>query len=414
MAIIRPFKAIRPSKDKVHLVVTRSVDMYSKEVMDIRMKTNPYSFLHVLLPDYFSDNKTKPNSPERFNAVKNAFDEFLKEEILVQDNNKNYYVYRQKSNFGTITGLIGLASCEDYQNGIIRKHEDTLTARETVLKDYLKVVDVNAEPVCFTYPDHHDVDNIIHAVCLSEPIFDFTTVDRNRHSLWRISDDTLIDRITSDFEKIPHYYIADGHHRSAASNLLAEEMKANNPNHTGNENYNYFMGVFFSQSQLQIFEYNRIIEGLDHVSLDHLFSSLDDKFQVSELSEACKPNKLHDIHLYVKDKWYKLHPKTSLYEENKPSSQLDSNILSKHILEPIFGITDLKNDKRASFLPGTIGLDELMDKVNSKNHALAFVLHPVTKEQLVAVSDANESMPPKSTWIEPKMRSGMTIYNLGL
>ena len=412
MAIIKPFKAVRPSKDKVHLVVTRSVDMYKKDVMDIRMKTNPFSFLHVLLPDYFEENKTKANTPERFKAVRNAFDEFLKEEILVQDRDECFYVYRQKSTHGTITGLIALSSCEDYRNGTIKKHEDTITSRERILKDYLDTVKVNAEPVCFTYPDHHDVDNIIHAVCINDPLFDFSTVDRNRHSLWRISDKTLIERITKDFDKIPHYYIADGHHRSAASNLYSELSKDNNPNHTGEEAYNFFMGVFFSESQLRIFEFNRLINDLNGHSNESLLTEIKKTFDVSPLIEASKPKELHHIHMYLQGEWFLIKANSNLYIENNPVSQLDSEILSKYILDPILGIKDLKNDKRVSFKPGTHDISELVESVDKGIAQIAFVLHPVTKDQLKDVSDAHQTMPPKSTWIEPKMRSGMTIYHL--
>jgi uncharacterized protein (DUF1015 family) len=415
MAKVRPFKAYRPAKDKVHMVVTRSIDAYSKEVMNTRMRTNPYSFLHVLKPDFNSEVKFQANSIEKHIEIKSRFIDFFKEEILIKDHQVGYYIYRQKSIHGTSTGIIGLASCEDYKNGVIKRHEETISHREELLKDYLKVCDIHAEPVCFTYQNQSSLDEIIEQICTQDlPVYDFSTVDKNRHSLWLIDEPAIISEINTIFSKVDHYYIADGHHRSAASTLFSEEERIKNNKHTGEENYNFFMGVFFSETQLKIFEFNRIIKGYNGLSLNEIILQLRETFTISLVDkEVYQPKSLHEISMYVNKTWYSLVVKKDSFDTTKFNTQLDTSILSNNILKPIFNIHNLKNDKRVEFIPGIKGPEELINIVDSDSEKIAFGLFPISMDQLKSVSDANEIMPPKSTWIEPKMRSGMTIFEVG-
>ena len=413
MALVKPFKAIRPSVDKVHLVASRSIDAYPTEELKNKLRAEPYSFLHIINPDHSDRIPTLPGSIERLQKVKNKFAEFITNKIFIKDTSPAFYIYRQIKENVTYTGIIGCAAVDDYYNGIIKKHEQTLTEREEKLKDYLDICDFNAEPVLFCYPSDTIIDNITDSVIQTAPLYDFVTNDAVKHRLWKIDNPAILKEIENRFDKIRSIYIADGHHRSASSALLGKERKQNNPGHTGNEPYNFYLGIFFPETQLRIFDFNRVIADTKGLSAEELINKISDSFNVEEKKDLLyKPNCLHNFSMYLDKKWYSLTAKQEICTNNDPVEILDAQLLSKYILAPILNITDLRTDKRIKFVPGIKGAEELKNKVDSGKYKVAFGLFPVTMQQLKKVADAEKIMPPKSTWVEPKMRSGLTIYSL--
>jgi len=412
MATVIPFKGIRPVKDKVHLVASRSVDGYNSADLHEKLASNPYTFLHIINPDFSDGIKTKPNSPERLQKVKAKYLKFLNEKIFVRDDSPSYYVYQQIKDDQTYTGIIGCSSIDDYFNGVIKIHEQTLTEREEKLKEYLEVCDFNAEPVLFSYPDNKTINEVIAEIILSEPIYNFTTTDKVTHKLWVVSDSEKTEIIAKQFSQIKSIYIADGHHRSASSALLGKSRREKNKNHTGKEPYNFYLGVFFPESQLKIYDFNRIVKDLNGLSENDFLKKISEDFIIEEKGETYKPDKLHNFSMYLGKKWYSLTAKKETYNDNDPLESLDAELLTKKILSPVLNIRDLKTDKRISFVSGIKGMEELKRKVDSGEYKVAFGLYPVSMQQLKNIADTNNIMPPKSTWIEPKMRSGLVIYSL--
>ena len=413
MAKIIPFKGIRPAKDKVHLVASRSLDGYKIGDLKDKLEGNPYTFLHIVHPDYNDPNKTKPGSAERLQKTKRKYLEFINEGILEQDNQAAYYIYQQIKEDNTYTGIIGCSSIDDYLNGVIKIHEQTLTEREQKLKEYLEVCDFNAEPVLFSYPNDKVIDTITQRTIANDATFDFTTTDRVRHKLWVLNDTKQVKEIEDRFAKIPAIYIADGHHRSASSSLLGKSRKEKNKKHTGNEAYNFYLGVFFPEDQLKIYDFNRVVKDLNGLSTVDFIKKLSEKFEVQEKGkEIYKASSLHNFSLYVDGKWYSLSAKKNTIDNNSPVGSLDASILTEQILSPILNIHDLKTDKRIAFVSGIRGMQELQAQVDSGKMKAAFGLFPVAMSQLKLIADTNNIMPPKSTWVEPKMRSGLVIYSL--
>lgn len=413
MAIVKPFKGIRPSKDKVHLVASRSVDTYKPSELNAKLAENPYSFLHIIKPKFIQEQKVNANSPEYLKKIKANYDRFIKEGIFENDNEQSFYVYRQEKDGNTYTGIIGCASIDDYFNGVIKIHEQTLTKKEEKLRDYLEVCDFNAEPVCLTYPADAVIDQTVDSIIKGEPVFDFTTTDRVRHKLWKVDDEQRVKFISDRFKKIPAVYIADGHHRSASSALLGKKKREQKPDYTGDEPFNYFMAIFFPEHQLKIFDFNRVVKDLNGLREPEFIGKLEEKFVVEEKGpEPYKPQQLHNLSMYLEGRWYSLTAKPGTYIKNDPVESLDVSILSKHVLGPVLGIYDLKTDKRIGFVPGVKGMEELKAQVDSGKAKVAFGLYPVTMDQLKAISDTGNIMPPKSTWVEPKLRSGLVVFGL--
>lgn len=413
MAKVIPFKAIRPVGDKVHLVASRSVDGYNSSDLRDKLAGNPFTFLHVINPDFEDGNRTKPGSPERLKKVKKRFKSFVNEGVLNQDQIPCYYLYRQIKDGNEFLGIIACSSIDDYMKGIIKIHEQTITQREEKLKEYLEVCEFNAEPVLFCYPNDAVIDDISFGYTKQRGDYDFSTTDRVRHTLWIIQDEKQVSEIKERFEKIPFIYIADGHHRSASSTLLGKERRANNHHYTGSEAYNYYLGVFFPESQLKIYDYNRAVKDLNNLSLIELLEKLNAHFTVTKINlPDFKPNQKHEISMYVDNTWYSLKVKDNCYNPNHPIDSLDAAILTKYILSPILDIHDLKTDKRIGFIPGIKGSKELKKQVDEGKFKIAFGLYPVTMDHLKWIADTNNIMPPKSTWVEPKMRSGLVIYSL--
>jgi uncharacterized protein (DUF1015 family) len=412
MAQVIPFKAIRPVADKVHLVASRSVDGYNATDLKDKLAGNPFTFLHVINPDYDDGIKTKPGSKERLNKVKNKFKAFVNEKVFFKDNDLSYYIYRQIKEDNTYTGIIACTSIDDYFNGVIKIHEQTLTQREEKLKEYLEVCEFNAEPVLFCYPNDKEIDKLTADVIKTRADYDFTTTDRVRHTLWVVNDKPSVDLLKVRFSKIPSIYIADGHHRSASSALLGKSKREKLKNHSGKESFNFYLGVFFPETQLKIYDYNRVVKDLNNLTPDQLLAKLKERFTVKKENEQdFKPRQKHEISMYMNKTWYSLKVNEGLYNPKDPVGSLDAAILTEQLLSPIFDIHDLKTDKRIGFIPGIKGSKELKKQVDEGKFAVAFGLYPVTMDHLKWIADTNNIMPPKSTWVEPKMRSGLVVYS---
>lgn len=415
MANIIPFKGIRPANDKVHLVASRSVDNYSTAQLNEKLLNNPYTFLHIINPDFNEEEKTKPGSEERLKKIKSKYLNFIQEDILKCDEQVGYYIYQQTKEATTFTGIIGCTSIDDYFDGIIKIHEQTLTERENKLKHYLEVCDYNAEPVLFCYPDDKIINELTEKSMQIAPANDFTTSDKVRHKLWVVTEQPLIKQIQERFLKIPAVYIADGHHRSASSALLGKSRRMENPQYNSKEPFNYYLGIFFPETQLKIFDFNRVVKDLNGLSTEEFIKKLSEKFIIIEKVDEAKcigPSKKHNFTMYLDNKWYALEAKKEIVNNKDPVGSLDAYILTENILASILNIKDLKTDKRISFVSGIKGMEELKKQVDSGKYKVAFGLFPVEMEQLKHIADTNNMMPPKTTWIEPKMRSGLVIYSL--
>ncbi len=413
MAKVIPFRAIRPQHDKVHLVASRSVDGYNTSELRDKLAGNPYSFLHVINPDFEDGIKTKPGSRERLQKVKKHFKKFVREKIFLRDESPCYYLYRQVKEQDEFIGIIACTSIDDYMNGVIRVHEQTLTQREEKLKDYLDVCEFNAEPVLFCYPNDEVIDTLSDEISHTRPDYDFSTTDKVRHTVWVIDSRKTVKQIAERFNGIPHIYIADGHHRSASSALLGRLRRTTRKSYTGEEAFNYYLGVFFPENHLKIYDYNRIVKDLNGLSVEQLLGHLKARFIVTKVEELdFKPRRKHELSMYINNSWYSLQVKEGIYNPDDPIGSLDADILTKYILSPILDIHDLKTDKRIGFVPGVKGSIALKRQVDEGKAAVSFGLYPVTMEHLKWIADTNNIMPPKSTWVEPKMRSGLLIYSL--
>lgn len=413
MAIVVPFKGIRPAGDKVHLVASRSVDSYSNAAINSKLAENPYSFMHVVRPEFGQAVKTK-SGPELYKKVKRKFEQFRESKILVQESAPAFYIYRQEKEGNAHTGIIGCSSVHDYFNDVIKIHEQTLTEREQKLREYLEICDFNAEPVCMIYPDNDVITELTDKYVSSiNPLYHFTTTDKVTHTLWIVNSQADIETVKNAFSAMPAIYIADGHHRSASSALLAREKKEKMGElYTGIEPFNYFMCVYFPESQINIYGFNRAIKGGRNVSSEELLSYISKNFEV----EKCKSKSFtiqspRTFCMYLKDEWYLLKFKKEILSKID-YSQLDAQLLTDMLLAPVFNISDLKTDKRVSFVSGVNGTEALERLVHSGKADVAFQLYPVSVEQLKKIADSHGSMPPKTTWIEPKMRSGLVVYSL--
>lgn len=411
MASVLPFNAWRPSADKVHLVATRSVDRYKKNELNSKLAENPFTFFHVIKPDFNNTVKFKNGSTEHLQAVKIKFEEFCKKNLFKKDVLPAYYLYEQIQHNHSYTGIIGLSSIDDYENGVIKKHENTIADRENKLKNYLEVCNFNAEPVCMSYPKNENISKIINESKKQTPEYDFTTTDTLRHKLWIINDENLVSQIQNYFSKMPAIYIADGHHRSASSALLAKQKRESNKNHTGKENYNYYMSIFFQENELQIFEFNRLVKDLNNLSSKEFLEYLKNDFIVTETQQN-KPSQAFEMTMYLNKRWYKIKAKEKIIAKNDVVNSLDAAILTNYILDPILNIKDQRTDKRIQFVSGIKPIKELTSQIDSGKWQVAFVLYPATMQQVKDIANANGIMPPKTTWVEPKLRSGLTVFKI--
>ena len=412
MATIVPFKAIRPTRDKAYLASSLPAYTYKRHILEVKLETNPYTFLHVINPEYKAEEKTLPNSVERFQHVKEKFDEFSDKGVFIQDKEENFYIYRQKTPTNIYLGIIAGIAVDDYLNGKIKIHEQTLTQREETFKTYLDVCQFNAEPVLLTYADNSTVDSVVDKYINTRSDVEFCTTHQIKHDLWLVNESNDVKTLVEAFGNIDNIYIADGHHRSASSVLYAKSKRDTNDSYDPEAKFNYFLSYLIPESKLNIIEFNRAVKSLNGLSSDEFLQAIGTSFKIEEKDTDYTPIKRHNFSMYFNKKWYSLTAKKGSYDENDIVGNLDARILTNNVLSPILGIKDLKTDNRIDFIEGTKGNEGLSSLVDNEEAVVAFGLYPVAIDQLKAVADANDIMPPKSTWIEPKMRSGLTIYDL--
>lgn len=409
MTRIAPFKAVRPVRDKVHLVATRPYYSYKKNVLKAKLEDNPYTFLRIINPEFNSEKQTKPNSRERFELVKEKYAEFIHEGILIQDEEAHLYIYRQTKNGHAFTGVVAGASVAEYDHDKIKKHEATLTSREAMFTNYLDVIGYNAEPVLLSYPHNTDIERLLASYTAARAEYEFTTSDRIKHEVWVLNQNETIE-IQKAFEQLDAVYIADGHHRSASSAGLKHKRRKENETYFPNEDF--FLAFFIDEERLKILEFNRMVTTLNGTSEGEFLTSMNKSFVVEPLNQAEKPKAEHTLSMCLSRKWYKLTCKPEIINHKHPVECLDAEILTRHVLTPLLGINDLKTDERIEFVSGAESLQSIEEKIKKGKFTVAFVLFPISMEQVKRVADHQLIMPPKSTWVEPKLRSGLTIYNI--
>ncbi|MFI3296884.1 MAG: DUF1015 domain-containing protein [bacterium] len=413
MAVIKPFKGVRPPKELVEQVASRPYDVLNSLEAREEAEGNEKSLYHIIKPEIDFPIGTDEHGEEVYQKAVENFNAFQQNGWLVEDSKENYYVYAQTMNGKTQYGLCVGAYVNDYMEGNIKKHELTRRDKEEDRMKHVRINNANIEPVFFAYPHVDEIDQIVARTIANKPEYDFVAPDGFGHHFWVIDDEATINRITELFAEIPSLYIADGHHRSAAAALVGDEKRKNNPNHNGDEEYNYFLAVCFPDNQLNIIDYNRVVKDLNGLSVEELLAAVAKNFDVAEMgAEIYTPNKLHNFSLYVDGKWYSLTAKEGTYNDNDPIGVLDVTISSNLILDEILGLKDLRSDKRVDFVGGIRGLGELQQRVDSGEMALALALYPVTMQQIIDIADTGNIMPPKTTWFEPKLRSGLVIHKL--
>ena len=414
MAVIKPFKGIRPPKALVEQVASRPYDVLNSAEARAEAGDNEKSLYHIIKPEINFPEGTDEHDPCVYESAAEHFQMFQDKGWLVQDEKENYYVYAQTMNGKTQYGLVVGAYVPDYMNGIIKKHELTRRDKEGDRMKHVRVNSANVEPGFFAYPDNAELDAIVAKYTAGQPEYDFIAPgDGFGHTLWIIDQQEDIDAITKAFAAMPALYIADGHHRSAAAALVGAEKAQQNPNHKGDEEYNYFMAVCFPANQLTIIDYNRVVNDLNGLTPEEFLAAVSKNFVVEEKgTEIYKPNALHNFSLYLDGKWYSLTAKEGTYDDNDPIGVLDVTISSNLILDEILGIKDLRSDKRIDFVGGIRGLGELKKRVDSGEMKVALALYPVSMKQLMDIADTGNIMPPKTTWFEPKLRSGLIIHKL--
>lgn len=405
MAKIIPFKAVRPTRDKVSLVTSRSYDEYSPAELASQLDFNPFSFLHVLNPAYV--NQQKIGLEKRFKLVAQKYNDFKEEVVLIKEENPVFFIYEIQTKNQTFTGIIAGTSIEDYQNNVIKRHEDTLQYRVELFKDYLHRTGFNTEPVLITYPDNPELTTWISNKKQTDSLYEFSTTKREKHILWKIEDENEIAWLQEKFVEIGDLYIADGHHRSASAELLYQEDKI-----SGNENLNYFMSFLIAESNVKIYEYNRIIRDLNGHSKEEFLDKLSESFWLkNKEQELWKPTKKFEFGMYLDGEFYSLtlkdeHSFTSVLE------RLDAQILYEKVLHPILGIEDLRNDERIDYIPGKQSIITIKEVVDEGEFEIGFMLFPTDIAEIKELADNNLIMPPKSTYIDPKFRSGLVVYEI--
>lgn len=414
MATIKPFKGIRPPKNLVEKVESRPYDVLDSEEARAEAAGNEMSLYHIIKPEIDFEEGTSEYDPRVYDKAAENFKMFQEKGWLTQDAQDCYYIYAQTMNGKTQYGLVVGAFVEDYLNGVIKKHELTRRDKEEDRMKHVRVCDANIEPVFFAYPDNDVLNELIARYVATEPAYDFIApIDGFGHKLWVISAEKDIDTVTKQFAEMPALYIADGHHRSAAAALVGAEKAKQNPNHRGDEEYNYFMAVCFPASQLTVLDYNRVVKDLNGMTSEQFLEALTKNFVVENKgSEIYKPAKLHEFSLYLDGIWYALTAKQGTYDDTDPIGVLDVDISSRLIIDELLGIKDLRSDKRIDFVGGLRGLAELKRRVDSGEMRMALALYPVSMKQIMDIADSGNIMPPKATWFEPKLRSGLVIHKL--
>ena len=413
MAKVKPFRGVRPPKEYVEKVASKPYDVLSSEEARAEAGDNEMCLYHIIKPEIDFEPGTGEHEPKVYDKAVENFKKFQDKGWLVQDDKECYYIYAQTMDGRTQYGFVVGASVEDYLTGRIKKHELTRREKEADRMHHIEINNANIEPVFLAFPDNSTLEDIIDRTAQTTPEYDFVSEDGIGHTLWVIKDKETIDTITREFGEIPYLYIADGHHRTAAAAHVGEEKAKADPNHNGTEEYNYLLAVCFPQSHLKVMDYNRVVVDLNGNTEEQFLEKLGEKFIVEEKgTEIYKPAKLHNFSLYLGGKWYSLTAKEGTYDDNDPIGVLDVTISSDYILRDILGITDLRTDKRIDFVGGIRGLGELKRRVDSGEMKMALALYPVTMKQIIDIADSGKIMPPKATWFEPKLRSGLIIHKL--
>lgn len=413
MAKVKPFRGLRPPKQFVEQVASKPYDVLSSEEARAEAEGNEKSLYHIIKPEIDFEPGTGEHEQKVYDKAVENFQKFQREGWLVQDEKEQYYLYAQTMDGRTQYGLVVGASVDDYLTGKIKKHELTRKEKEVDRMHHIEINNANIEPVFLSFPTNEVLERVIAQTAKTQPEYDFVSEDGICHTLWCISDDAVINEITEAFAKIPYLYIADGHHRTAAAAHVGEEKAKADPNHTGKEEYNYLLAVCFPESHLKVMDYNRVVKDLNGLTDEEFLQKVGEKFVVEDKgTEIYRPAALHNFSLYLGGKWYSLTAKEGTYNDNDPIGVLDVKISSDYILRDILNIVDLRTDKRIDFVGGIRGLGELKDRVDSGEMKMALALYPVTMRQIIDIADSGNIMPPKATWFEPKLRSGLIIHKL--
>lgn len=409
MSVIHPFKAIRPTRDKAQLVSTRPLAAYRKHILRAKLDENPYTFLHIIHPEGDKEHHSKANSVERFEAVKARFESFIEEGILIQDSEDSFYVYRQTKGTHQFTGVIAGVSIEEYRNDQIKKHEATITSRESMFTNYLNITGFNAEPVLLAHKHLPELDKYLDKIMKNRPEYEFSTTDKIKHELWIIPAEKD-PKLISIYAGLQELYIADGHHRSASSARLKDTIRKNKQALFPNQDF--FLAYLIDEQKLEILEFQRLVKHLNGLSVKSFLKACEASFEMEELKRVRRPEQQHEIVCLIGKTAYSLKVKPEILQTQDVVKQLDAQILTDHILTPILGIEDLKTSKDIDFVPGTRELRRIVESIRKDEFKVGFLLYPASIGEVKEVADHGGIMPPKSTWVEPKMRSGLTIYNI--
>lgn len=409
MAIVKPFKAVRPSRDKVALVSSKSYEAYTSAELEAKLDFNPFTFLHIINPGYKYHQEI--SGEQRYQMVHNRYEEFKENGIFIQDEVPSFYIYESSSFHNTFCGIIAATAVEDYTNGLIKKHEGTIHKREVLFETYLKTTGFNAEPVLLMYEDNTEIEDIIDSIKENRPEYEFSTTDKKLHKLWLVQDKSNSQKIISYFKKTNALYIADGHHRSASSALLAKHLRSSNADHQGGEAYNYFMSYLIPESHLKISEFNRFVKDLNGMTVDEFLIALDTYFRIENKGpNLYTPSKKHHFSMYLNGEFYSLYLRKNMYTFDDSLSKLDAEILYRTILKPILGIDNLNNNNRIGYTNNTLDILSIKNNVDSGLYEVGFSMLPITIEEMKGIADAELKMPPKTSYIQPKLRSGLTMY----
>lgn len=412
MAIIRPFRALRPPRELADKVAALPYDVMSVAEAAAMAAGNPYSFLHISRPEIDLPAEIDVHSEPVYRKGEENLRRFIRDGVLVQDAQACYYVYRQRMGEITQTGLVVCAGVDDYQSGVIKKHEHTRADKEEDRVRHIDMLDANDEPVFYTYRHDPAISGLIADIGSGQPVYDFTSDDGVSHTLWVIVERERIDRLTALFAAIPTLYVADGHHRSAAASRVRDLRKAKDLRHSGQEEYNYFLTVIFPDNEMNIMPYNRVVKDLNRLSLIEFMARVDEKFDITPVSAPFQPAQRHRFGMFLAGRWYRLLPKEGTFRESDAVAGLDVSILQDNLLNPVLGIHNPRTDQRIQFVGGIRGIGELERLVRDGEYEVAFALYPTSMEELMALADADKIMPPKSTWFEPKLRSGLFVHLL--
>ncbi len=409
---IKPFAGVRPPKNLASEVASRPYDVLNS--VEAKNEAGEKSLLHIIKPEIDFDPIADEHEQKTYDKAVENFKKWQENGWLVQDDKEMYYIYAQTMDGRTQYGLVAAANVDDYMTGKIKKHELTRKDKEDDRMIHVRIQNANLEPVFFAYPDVEEMNKIVEDIVKNtEPEYDFVAEDGFGHTFWKITDDAINKRITEIFANVPAFYVADGHHRTAAAARVGAEKRDQNPNHTGNEEYNYFLAVIFPESQLKVIDYNRVVKDLNGLTPEQFIEKLQESFDVVEMgADIYKPTKLHNFSMYLGGKWYSLTAKPGTYNDNDPIGVLDVTVLSNLVFDKILNLGDLRTSKRIDFVGGIRGLGELKKRVDSGEMVAAFALYPVTMRQIIDIADTGNIMPPKTTWFEPKLRSGLVIHKL--